>query len=160
MVEPDALAPGTDPAAAAVPLCRSDALAERGRAHVWDVRVGGQPTRAFALRVDGRVVAYVNRCLHVPVELDWQPGEFFDAERMYIVCSVHGAMYAPQDGRCIGGPCGRGRLIQLKIDEREGQVHWYPSTLVQPAATGRPAFSASSAASPMTGADPAAESPP
>jgi hypothetical protein len=36
------------------------------------------PARAFALRFDGRVVAYLNRCAHVPTEMDWQPGEFLD----------------------------------------------------------------------------------
>ena len=35
-----------------------------------------QPARAFALRFDGRVVAYLNRCAHVPTEMDWQPGQF------------------------------------------------------------------------------------
>ena len=73
-----------------------------------------QPARAFALRFDGRVVAYLNRCAHVPTEMDWQPGEFLDADRDWIVCSIHGAAYEPRDGRCVGGPCGRGRLTALR----------------------------------------------
>jgi hypothetical protein len=58
----------------AVPLCASPALAEKGRAVLFDVLHFGQPARAFALRFDGRVVAYLNRCAHVPTELDWLPG--------------------------------------------------------------------------------------
>ena len=46
-------------------LCRSTELAERGLAFVWDVLQWQQPARAFALRFDGAVVAYVNRCSHV-----------------------------------------------------------------------------------------------
>ncbi len=118
--------------AAAQPLCRTDELAERGRAVVFDVLLWRQPARAFALRFDGRVVAYINRCAHVPTEMDWQPGEFLDAERRNIVCSIHGATYAPESGRCVGGPCGRGRLMALAVSESDGQVYWYPSRDIAP----------------------------
>ena len=122
----------------ALALCPASALAERGSAFVWDVHVYRQPARAFALRFDGRVVAYVNRCVHVPTELDWQPGEFLDADRRWILCSIHGAAYEPADGRCVGGPCGRGRLMTILTEERDGQVYWYPSRDVQPVPPGAP----------------------
>ena len=124
--------------AAAQPLCRADELAERGRALAFDVLLWRQPARAFALRFDGRVVAYINRCAHVPTEMDWQPGEFLDAERRNIVCSIHGATYAPESGRCVGGPCGRGRLIALEVSESDGQVYWYPSRDIAPLAFDEP----------------------
>ncbi len=124
--------------AAAQPLCRADELAERGRAVVFDVLLWRQPARAFALRFDGRVVAYINRCAHVPTEMDWQPGEFLDAERRNIVCSIHGATYAPESGRCVGGPCGRGRLMALAVSESDGQVYWYPSRDIAPLAFDEP----------------------
>lgn len=108
-------------------LCRSEDLAERGLAKVFDVLHFRQPARAFALRFDGQVVAYLNRCLHVPAEMDWQPGEFLDSTREYILCSIHGASYSARSGQCIGGPCGRGRLTTLRVEERDGQVYWYPS---------------------------------
>jgi nitrite reductase/ring-hydroxylating ferredoxin subunit len=109
------------------PLCASSALAERGQAVLFDVLLWGQPARAFALRIDGAVVAYVNRCAHVPVELDWQPGQFLDADQRWIICSMHGASYDPTDGRCVGGPCGRGRLMRIDTLEHQGQASWYPS---------------------------------
>lgn len=118
---------------ASLPLCRSEALAERGRAHVWDVLVRGRPERAFALRIDGRPVAYLNRCAHVSAEMDWNPGDFLDGERRYIVCALHGAHYEPATGRCAGGPCGGGRLVALAVAERDGEVRWYPSTDIRPA---------------------------
>jgi nitrite reductase/ring-hydroxylating ferredoxin subunit len=108
-------------------ICGSAELSERGRAFVFDVLQYGQPARAFVLRVDGRVVGYLNRCAHVPSELDWQPGEFLDADRQWIICSVHGATYDPLSGGCVGGPCGRGRLLALHVAERDGTVYWYPS---------------------------------
>jgi nitrite reductase/ring-hydroxylating ferredoxin subunit len=134
---PDAAAPLAGAAEReAVVLCESSALAERGRAIVFDVLLWRQPARAFALRFEGRVVAYLNRCAHVPVEMDWQPGEFLDLDRRWIVCSIHGATYEPADGRCIGGPCGRSRLMPLEVDEAGGRVYWYPSRDVRPGHAG------------------------
>jgi nitrite reductase/ring-hydroxylating ferredoxin subunit len=116
----------------ALPLCASAQLAERGKAVLFPVLHFGAPARAFALRFEGKVVAYLNRCAHVPTELDWQEGEFLDAERETIVCSMHGAMYEPRNGRCIGGPCERGRLVAIEVVERESQVYWYPSRDIRP----------------------------
>jgi len=122
------------PALPAQRLCVSDELAERGRAIVFDVLHYREPARAFALRFDGQVVAYLNRCVHVPTELDWQPGEFLDAGREFILCSIHGAAYAPTTGRCIGGPCGRGGLVRLEAFERDGAVWWLPTRDTRPVA--------------------------
>jgi nitrite reductase/ring-hydroxylating ferredoxin subunit len=123
----------TSTAAAGVPLCASSELAEAGRAHVFDLLEHGRPARAFALRFDGQVVAYLNRCAHVPAELDWQPGEFLDDSRRYIVCSMHGAIYTPHDGLCVQGPCPGRQLDALTVRERDGQVYWYPCTHFEPA---------------------------
>ena len=113
-------------------LCDSAALPEKGRAVLFDLLLWGGAARGFALRFEGRVVAYVNRCAHVPTEMDWQPGEFLDDERRWILCSIHGAAYEPRSGHCAGGPCGRGRLIAIATEEREGQVYWYPSRDIRP----------------------------
>ena len=115
-------------------VCASGDLVVRGQAWVWDVQEYGRPARAFALHFQGRVVAYMNRCAHVPTEMDWQPGEFLDADRRWILCSIHGAAYEPADGRCVAGPCGRGRLTALQVMERDGEVYWYPSRDIRPVA--------------------------
>lgn len=112
-------------------VCDSAALQERGLGVQWDVRYCGREERAFALRIDGRVVAYLNRCAHVPTELDWQPNEFLDSERRYILCAVHGAVYSPTTGACVMGRCGRAGLIPVSVSEDAGQVHWYPSLHIQ-----------------------------
>ncbi len=120
-------------------LCESQDLIERGRAVVWDVLEYGRPARAFALRFDGSVCAYLNRCVHVPTEMDWQEGEFLDMDRRWIICSIHGATYEPADGRCVAGPCGKGRLTPIRTDESDGRVYWYPSEHIRPPAFDEPA---------------------
>ena len=100
---------------------------------MFDVLQRREPARAFALRFEGRVVAYLNRCVHVPAEMDWQPGEFLDSRQEFILCATHGAAYEPLSGRCVGGPCGRGSLTALRVEERDGQVYWYPSRDTRPA---------------------------
>ena len=140
---PMAARPMTDggPAAPlrAVRLCDSAELAERGRAHLFDVLHRGEPLRAFALRHGGRVVAYLDRCAHQPREMDWIEGEFLDAVGTVIVCALHGAEYAPADGRCLAGPCGAGRLTALAVAERAGAVYWYPSCDILPVPGSLPA---------------------
>jgi nitrite reductase/ring-hydroxylating ferredoxin subunit len=131
------------PPAAPLRLCAGAELAERGKALVWDVLLWGQRATAFALRFNGRVVAYVNRCVHVPVEMDWQPGEFLDADRQWIICSIHGATYEPATGRCVGGPCGRGRLKAVHVVERGDEVYWYPCADIRPAAPAEPSVESS-----------------
>jgi nitrite reductase/ring-hydroxylating ferredoxin subunit len=124
---------------AALPLCDARALEERGKAWVWDVLEYGRPARAFVLRIDGVPRAYMNRCVHVPTEMDWQPGEFLDSDKRVILCSIHGAAYEPEGGRCVGGPCGRGRLTPVRTEEIGGMVCWYPSRDIRPAASDAPA---------------------
>jgi nitrite reductase/ring-hydroxylating ferredoxin subunit len=129
---------GIAPELARLPLCASAELAERGRAFGWAVLEHGRPQRAFVLRIDGQARAYLNRCLHVPVEMDWMPGEFLDSERRTIICSIHGAAYDPAHGQCVGGPCGRGRLTPVPVAEEGGQVYWYPSKDLRPVPVDEP----------------------
>jgi len=110
-----------------IELCDAGDLIERGKAFLFDVMLWNESVRAFALRFEGKVVAFVNRCAHVAAEMDWQPGEFLDHSREWIICSLHGAIYDPRTGECVAGPCLRGRLIELAVVEREGEVYWYPS---------------------------------
>ena len=83
-----------------VALCPSDALQERGTAYVFDLLEYGRPVRGFVLRFDGQVRGYLNRCVHVPMEMDWQAGVFMDSTQRWILCSTHGAAYEPTSGRC------------------------------------------------------------
>jgi len=104
-------------------ICRSHELRERGKGVRFSVDTARGPQPAFAVRCHGRVQAYLNRCAHVSVELDAQPGEFFDFAGLYLVCSTHGAAYVPETGFCIGGPCKGLHLTKLAVAEHDGGVY-------------------------------------
>lgn len=77
---------------------------------------------AFVIRYQGKVHGYLNQCGHVPAELDWQPGHFFDDSKLYLICSIHGALYAPESGRCLGGRCQGVGLKAIKVIEIDGNI--------------------------------------
>jgi len=110
-----------------VRICAAEALTDGGRAVRFEVVHGGETAPAFAVRSQGRVHAYLNRCAHQPRELDWRAGEVFDAEGRDLVCSMHGATYAASTGRCLGGPCGGRPLVRLRVEERDGAVYYLGS---------------------------------
>lgn len=121
----------TDPSLAPIYLCRSDELEEGGLAMPFDVVLDGEDLRAFAIRYDGQVHAYINRCTHVPMEMDFQENRFFDDSGQLLVCATHGATYSPDTGSCVGGP-GRGGLYKIELTEAGGEIHWQPTTQLQP----------------------------
>ena len=104
-------------------ICASAEL-EEGRAGVRFPLAAGAESGpgGFAVRYDGAVCAFVNRCPHMGTELDWQPGEVFDESGLYLVCATHGAIFEPQSGRCIAGPCRGASLQRIATVERDGKV--------------------------------------
>lgn len=104
-------------------ICAAGDLPEAGTGVRFTVWRHGREAPAFAIRYRGRVYAYLNQCGHVPAELDWQPGEFFDYSKLYLVCSIHGALYAPESGACLGGRCQGVGLRPLPVEERDGFVY-------------------------------------
>lgn len=103
-------------------ICAGDALAERGKGVRFTVEYQGERRGAFAIRYDGKVYAFLNRCAHAGVELDWIEGEFFDLSKLYLICSTHGATYEPDSGKCVLGPCRGKKLIALPVGERGGEI--------------------------------------
>ena len=114
-----------------IPLCNSAELVDSGLAVPFDVVYGGQTCRAFAIRFRGQVHAYVNRCSHVAMEMDYQPDRFFDDTGRWLMCATHGAYYDPTTGACTGGPCKAG-LVPIALSERDGVIHWHTAYNLKP----------------------------
>ncbi|MGN6649701.1 Rieske (2Fe-2S) protein [Trinickia sp.] len=121
----------------AVRICAAGDLIDGGAGVRRAARYLDSDAVVFFVRYDGRVHGYLNRCAHVPMELDWVEGQFFESSGLYLMCATHGAIYAPDTGRCVGGPCRGARLRPVAVEERdtpEGRaVFWLPDGDLQPA---------------------------
>jgi nitrite reductase/ring-hydroxylating ferredoxin subunit len=104
-------------------ICNSGALREGGAGIRFTIRAGEAELPAFAVRFDGIVHAYVNRCAHLGTELDWMPGDFFDAAGLYLICATHGATFEPNTGYCVAGPCKGQALQRVRVEELSGKVY-------------------------------------
>lgn len=89
-----------------------------------EVRLAGDdgPVEVFVVRLGQNVHGYVNRCPHLGVPLNWKPDTFLDAEGRVIVCAMHGAEFAIEDGACLAGPCRGQGLTPVEVDFRNGKV--------------------------------------
>lgn len=113
------------------PLCNSRELLDGGLAVPFDINFAGQTCRAFAIRFNGLPHAYLNRCTHVAMELDWQPNRIFDDSGQWLLCASHGAAYQPDTGLCAGGPC-HGGLVKITLSENGGVVYWHSAYNLNP----------------------------
>lgn len=65
----------------------------------------------FAVKKDGKIYLYWNRCPHLGTPLEWLENQFLDADGALIQCSTHGALFQIENGHCLAGPC-RGKYLQ------------------------------------------------
>ena len=121
-------------ATAKVRICDAAQVLDGGKGVRFPVLAYGDKATGFVVRYNGKAVAYLNRCAHVPIELDWAEGEFFESSGLYIMCATHGAIYVPDSGYCAGGPCKGARLRSILVTEEEGAIYWTPDDAITPPA--------------------------
>ncbi len=90
-------------------LARLDDIADPG-AIVREFAAGEARYSLILARRDGVVRAYENRCPHALYPLERFDGRVLLQEGRYLLCAAHGASFAIEDGRCVGGP-GAGRAL-------------------------------------------------
>lgn len=95
-------------------LCRLDEIPDGDSAGFAATHPDGRRLGVLAVRRAGNVFAYVNSCPHTRAPLDLVPGRFLSFDKMFILCSSHGALFRIEDGQCVEGPCARKSLTPLK----------------------------------------------
>ena len=70
---------------------------------------------AFIIHFDNKYYAYLNSCPHTGVNLNWQEEQFFSLDELFLQCSIHGALFEPNTGACIHGPCVGEKLKALEF---------------------------------------------
>jgi nitrite reductase/ring-hydroxylating ferredoxin subunit len=90
--------------------------------------IRGADEECFLINFNGEFHAYVNRCRHVPMPMDWVDNQFFAEEGRYLMCQTHNAYYEPASGECIAGPgstCGK-FLYRVPIEINDGVIYAHP----------------------------------
>lgn len=96
---------------------------EHGTSKKFTLRRGGRDLQALLVNYQGHHFAYVNRCPHTGITLDWVNNQFFSSDSRYIMCATHGAVFEPPSGECIWGPCVGLSLQSLPIEIDDGQIY-------------------------------------
>lgn len=109
-------------AASRFALCALDEIADPGTRGFAIAPAGGEPVRLFVVRKDTLLAAYLNSCPHTGAPLEWQPDQFLDVDNSFIQCAIHGALFRPEDGYCLRGPCAGDALRALQLELDGGQL--------------------------------------
>jgi nitrite reductase/ring-hydroxylating ferredoxin subunit len=82
-------------------------------ARSFSVGDGDWPFGGFIVRKNGQIYAYANICPHRRHPLDLEPHAFLVDNGNLIRCASHGALFCPETGACLAGPCAGRSLITL-----------------------------------------------
>jgi nitrite reductase/ring-hydroxylating ferredoxin subunit len=102
-------------------ICLSAAVPELGR-HRFRVLWRGEERGALLVRFGGVVYGWLNRCVHMPRELDCESSRVFDDSGTMLRCSMHGITYRADTGECLSPICTGAALTPVRVEERDGQV--------------------------------------
>lgn len=102
-------------------LCREDEIAEAA-SRGFDPLGEGRDTM-FVVRHQDQLYGWRNACPHYDfARMNWRKDAFLDADGTRIVCAAHGALFMPDTGTCILGPCLGQSLTPVPLTLRGGDV--------------------------------------
>ena len=93
-------------------LCLLEEVPDGGARVIDAVRTG---VSIVVLRRGEHAWAYVNRCPHFSVPLDFEPGTISCYRAQVLMCAHHSALFRFADGYCIEGPCAGATLDALTV---------------------------------------------
>ncbi len=77
----------------------------------------------IAIRHQGELYLYQNRCPHRGIGLEWTPDRFLDPDKNFIQCASHGALFRIESGLCVAGPCN-GQSLTVVDYRLDGDEIW------------------------------------
>lgn len=93
-----------------------------GMTKKFRLRCKGKTVEGLLVGYEGNILAYVNRCRHIPLSMDWVDNHFFTEDKRYLICANHGATYEPATGECVWGPCFGAFLRGLPVEVSRGKI--------------------------------------
>lgn len=92
-------------------LCHIDDIED---GHVKEFALGTSHA-FFVVRQGSAFYGYINRCPHLSWPLNMSPNGFLDADKRYIQCANHMALFDIKSGECLAGPCVRQFLTPVNL---------------------------------------------
>ena len=102
-------------------LCALDEIADPG-AKGFRFRDGDRLFMGFVVRSGDTARGYVDRCPHAGTPLALVTDRYLTREGDLLLCATHGALFRPDDGACVAGPCEGLSLAPWPIEVRAGVV--------------------------------------
>ncbi len=102
-------------------LCALDEIPDPG-AKGFVFRQGEAMFMGFVVRRNGAVRGFIDRCPHIGTPLAAMADHYLTREGDLIVCSTHGALFRPEDGACLAGPCEGRALWPWPVAVKGGEV--------------------------------------
>ncbi len=99
-----------------------------GESRKFLLPIEGVDEECFVINFHGEFHAYINRCRHIPIAMDWVDNHFFAEGGRYLMCQTHGALYQPATGECLAGPAGScGKfLYRVALEIERGIIYARP----------------------------------
>jgi nitrite reductase/ring-hydroxylating ferredoxin subunit len=95
-------------------VCSYQTLQERPE-YSFTLEQGWNQQKGLVVLYKHQCYAYENTCPHQRVNLNWSEHTFFDPDYEYLQCSMHGALFEPDTGECVHGPCVNQHLKSLPV---------------------------------------------
>lgn len=100
-------------------LCRVD---EIERAKGFRFRTEDAAFFGMVLREGERVWGFVDSCPHTGQPLSFFGDRYFTREGDLLLCTGHGALFRPESGECVSGPCNGRGLTPWPVKVEDGCV--------------------------------------
>jgi nitrite reductase/ring-hydroxylating ferredoxin subunit len=104
-----------------VTLCPLDRIAD-GTARNFVLQMRAGRFHGFIVRKGDHVHGYVDRCPHAGLPLAQRLDAYLTPGGDRIACSWHGAIFAIEDGLCLGGPCAGQSLTAWPVTIADGNI--------------------------------------
>lgn len=97
-------------------------LVADGGARNFVIQMKAGRFHGFVVRRGAAVHGYVDRCPHAGLPLAQTLDQYLTADARLVACSWHGALFDPETGACVGGPCLGQRLTPWPVAVVDGRL--------------------------------------
>jgi nitrite reductase/ring-hydroxylating ferredoxin subunit len=104
-----------------VDLCALDDLPDPG-ARGFRFREDRKLFAGFVVRLEDSVRGFIDSCPHAGWPMGGIDGGYLTRDQRHILCGGHAALFRPDDGVCVAGPCAGDRLAPWPVRLEAGRV--------------------------------------